>query len=143
MPGLAKFVTDNILDKPAEFWNMDKISQEHKLKRKLDIIEYLQVLFGKRPRFKTNDEVIDSFFERFYQSDKADTAKMYELRSLFFAYILNPDIRRIIDNKEYPSLEVQSGLSLNDLEKLGKKQIKDTISFIKNNQIIQNFNQSA
>lgn len=143
MPGLAKFVSDNILDKPAEFWNMDKISQEHKLKRKLDIIEYLQVLFGKRPRFKTNDEVIDSFFERFYQSDKADTAKMYELRSLFFAYILNPDIRRIIDNKEYPSLEVQSGLSLNDLEKLGKKQIKDTISFIKNNQIIQNFNQSA
>lgn len=143
MPGLVRFVNENILNKPVEFWNMDKISHEHKLKRKLDIVEYLQVLFGKRPRFKTNDEVLNAYFEQYFMTDKADNAKMYEIRNLIFAYVLNPDIRRIIDKKEYPRLEVHSGLSIADLEKLSQKQIKDIISFIKTNHIIQNFNQSA
>jgi type I restriction enzyme, R subunit len=136
---LATFFEKHILNKPEEYWTMQKISREHNMKRMLDPIEYIEFLTGKRREFKSDDEFVQDFFERFYITDKADTAKRYELQNLFTSYLLNHDIRNIIDKKEYGKLEVFGQLSLNDLEMLGKDQIKSTLQYIKDNQILNKF----
>lgn len=109
------------------------------MKRLLDPVEYIEWLTGKRREFKSDDEFVQDFFERFYLTDKADTAKRYELQNLFTAYLLNHDIRDIIDKKEYSKLEIFGQLSLNDMETLGKNQIKSTLQYIKDNKILNRF----
>ncbi|HUC81523.1 MAG TPA: DEAD/DEAH box helicase family protein [Flavisolibacter sp.] len=136
---LATFFEKHILNKPAEYWTMEKISKEHNMKRLLDPVEYIEYLTGKRREFKSDDEFVQDFFERFYLTPKADTAKRYELQNLFTSYLLNKEIRGIMDDKEYSKLEVFGQLSLNDLETLGKDQIKSTLQYIKDNKIINKF----
>lgn len=130
---VEEFVKEKIYNKPKEYWTTDKLREAYGISRRLTLTEILQKIFGKIDRFKEPEDFADESFDRFLSIEGIDGSKKYELRNLFLAYLLNPEIRNILDKKNYGELSTSAELSFDDLKKLGKDQIEITLNYIKDN----------
>ena len=116
---IETYIRTNIFDKPAEFYNLDKLRQSVKLDRRLTLREIVEKIFGRITRFKSKEELLDEEFEKFVSVTKPhDYDPIIPIKHYFKAYITDNDIRDIIEKKEYGRLATNSILSLADFKAL-------------------------
>jgi len=59
------YVNKELFDKPAEFYNLDKLRKAAAVDRRLGLREILEKIFGLIPRFKSKDDLLEEEFSKF------------------------------------------------------------------------------
>ncbi len=132
----ASYVVEHLLNKPSEYFTLDKLRQAAGLDRRLGLREILERAFGRIPRFKSKDELLEDEFGKFLLADHvSDVENMAALRYFFKAYATDSQLRQIVDTGDYTKLNTNPTLTLEDFRAVPKpwrervpEYIKDYVS---------------
>ena len=118
------YLNDNVLDKPQEFYTIEKIRKSLGLDRKLTVSELLLHIFGHIEHIPSQRECLDEEFDKLDKVLKPDDAIYGSAREVFEAYAVDDDFRDIVDSKRYAELGVHpSGEAFRKLPKELKQSI--------------------
>ena len=133
MAAVEKYLKDEVFDKPNDYINMDKLRRSINIDRKITLREILDKIFGAIPYFKSRKELINDEFEGFRLTHDIPSEKYYEIKTFFETYILDKQVRRIIEDKRYQLLSNCSSYSMDDLKRLGKPNMDMVVEYINDN----------
>lgn len=127
-----KYLVENILDKPKEFYTLDKLKKSLELDRKLTVSELLLHAFGHIDGIKSRSDCIEEEFERFDDAFMIDEDDFYNAKQVFEFYITDAEYRQIIDSKRFAELNAHdAGL---DSYKSLPEEIREKIpNYVKEN----------
>ena len=119
-----QYLIDNVLDKPQEFYTLDKLKKSLELDRKLTVSELLLYAFDHIDKIKTRKECIEEEFEKFDDKFHPSEDDFYDTKQFFESYILDKDYRDIIDSKRFVELNVHpSGQAFKNIPQEFREQI--------------------
>lgn len=119
-----QYLIDNVLDKPQEFYSLDKLKNSLGLDRKLTVSELLLYAFDHIDRIKTRKECIEEEFEKFDDKFHPSEDDFYYTKQFFESYMLDADYRDIIDKGKFAELNFHpSGKAFKNIPKEFRKQI--------------------
>ena len=119
-----QYLIDNVLDKPQEFYTLDKLKKSLELDRKLTVSELLLYAFDHIDKIKTRKECIEEEFEKFDDKFNPSEDNFYDTKQFFESYILDKDYRDIIDSKRFAELNVHpSGQAFKNIPQEFREQI--------------------
>jgi type I restriction enzyme R subunit len=130
------YVNQELLNKPDQFYTMDKLRKAAAVDRRLTLREILEKIFGLIPRFKSKDELLEEEFLKFVTDYKPDeAAAIPALKTYFKAYASSDQIRHIISTGDLTDLATNPIFSTQDFKAVPKKYrtlipeyIKDYVS---------------
>jgi len=100
------YLKKNILDRPNEFFTIEKIRKSLGLDRKLTIPELLLHVFDHIKHIPTQRECLDEEFDKLDKSLKPKEEIYSSAKEVFEAYALDEEFREIIDSKKFAALGV-------------------------------------
>jgi type I restriction enzyme R subunit len=110
-------VIAEFMDKPAEYFTLDKLRKAAGVDRQLPLREILQKIFGMIPYFKSKDELLDEEFQKFVLDYKpSDPAHIVAMKYFFKAYISDASVREIIESKRLTDLNVNPSFTMHDFK---------------------------
>ena len=107
-----------IFNKPEDYFDLDKLRKSLKLDRRLSLREILEKIFGKIKKFKTKDELLEEEVDKFISIYHPENKFIYIIREFIKVYILDTELRKIIDSKEFASLATNPRFNIKDLKEL-------------------------
>jgi len=114
---VIEYVIANIMDKPEEYYTIEKLRRAAGIDRRLPLREILEKIFGMIPYFKSKNELLDEEFEKFISDLKPeDSSDIIAMKYFFKAYISNNNIRDIIENKRLTELNVNPTFNMKDFK---------------------------
>jgi len=119
---VVAYVNENLLNKPEEFYTLEKLSRSAKVDRKITIREIIEKILGLIPQFKSKDELLEEEFEKFvsdYKPDKTDNIPA--LKYFFKAYVTDARVRDLIDDRKLADLNVHPAFNTEDYKAVGKR----------------------
>ena len=99
------YVNQEVFDKPAEYYSLEKLRKAAGVDRRLTLREILEKIFGLIPSFKSKDDMLEEEFSKFvadYKPDEADAIPA--IKTYFKAYATSDQIRHIIESGELTDL---------------------------------------
>jgi type I restriction enzyme, R subunit len=142
----VEYVAANLLNKPAEFFTLDKLRRAAGVDRRLTLREILEKIFGLIPGFKSKDELLDDEFQKFLLDQPEDELAKHadaivSLKYFFKAYATDGRLRDIIEKRRLTELNVNPAFSMADFKAVPKEwrdrlpeYVKDYVSL---NQFMQ------
>ena len=128
----ATYVTKHLLDKPHEYFTLDKLRRVAGLDRRLGLREMLEKAFGRITHFKTKEELLEEEFGKFLLTDHvSEVENMAALRYFFKAYATDSHLRQILDSGEYTKLNTNPTLTMADFTAVPKDWRKRVPEYIK------------
>lgn len=119
---LLDYITREILNRPDDFFTLDKLRQSVRIDRRLTLREILEKIFGIIPRFKSKDELLDEEFEKFIADFKPSSADdIIALKYFFKAYITDNTVRDIIEKRQYTALNTNPSFNISDYKAVPKE----------------------
>lgn len=116
------YVQREVLDKPHEYYTLDKLRRAASVDRRLTLREILEKAFGLIPRFKSKDELLEEEFAKFVAVTKPDEADaILALKTFFKAYATSGQVRHIIDSKDFTDLATNPTFSTRDFKAVPAK----------------------
>jgi type I restriction enzyme R subunit len=101
----VEYVKREVLDKPTEFYTLEKLRKAAAVDRRLSLREILEKTFGLIPRYKSKDELLEEEFAKFMADLKPDESDAIPaIKHYFKAYIANGQVRDIIEGKHFTDL---------------------------------------
>ena len=135
--GAGKYLVDNILDRPEEYFTLDKLRRSIDLDRKLTTEELLLYTFGHIESIKTKNECLKDEFDKFDDLHLPDEDSFNDVKQFFESYVLDSELRDIIDSRRLAELNTHpSGDSIMNLPDEYQKLIPE---FIKQNVDLDRF----
>ena len=128
------FIRDKVFDKPEEYFNLEKLRKSVKADRRLSLREILDKIFGKIKHFKSKDELLEEEVQKFISICQPEPKFVHIIGQFMKAYILDEDIRKIMESGEFAELATNPRFGMQDLSELdGWKEpvieyIKDYVS---------------
>jgi len=107
-----------IFNKPEDYFNLDKLRKSIKLDRRLSLQEILEKIFGKIKKFKTKDELLEEEVGKFISIYHPKNEFIYIIRQFIKAYILDGELREIIESKKFANLATNPRFNIEDLKEL-------------------------
>jgi len=136
---IEEYLAKKVFDKPEEYFTLKNLEIALKTDRKLSVLDILMYSFGFTDRIKTKQEQIEEAFDKFDNEHQPDEAYFRSARYFFETYLVDKEVREIIDSKKYADLNTHSSNLLEHF-KLIPEGMRDTIlSYIKNNIEIEKF----
>ena len=112
---VIEYMNSNILDKPEEFYTIEKLRRAAGVDRRLSMREILEKIYGMIPYFKSKDQMLNEEFEKFIIDRKPDDpAHIVAMKYFFKAYTTDSRVRDIIDNKRFTELNVNPNFTMKD-----------------------------
>lgn len=127
-------VQDTHINKPTEFYTLEKLRKALRLDRRLTIRELLDKAFGQINTFKSRDELLEEEFSKFVAVNKPDNKYVVPLKTYFKAYVTDGEIRDIVEKKQYarlatnPKLTIEEFKALNGWREQVPEYVKDYVS---------------
>jgi len=119
---VVSHIQNEILDKPNEYFNMEKLCKAAKIDRKVSIREMVEKIFGIIPKFKSKDELLDEEFDKFISIfPPEEDVNIRALQYFFKAYIVDQDIRKIIETKDFQALQTNPTLTISQFKEVAAK----------------------
>lgn len=116
------YINREILNKPDDFFTLDKLRQSVRIDRRLTLREIVEKIFGIIPRFKSKDELLDEEFEKFIADYKPTTVSdIIALKYFFKAYLTDDVVRSIIEKKQYTALNTNPTFNIADFKAVPKE----------------------
>lgn len=136
--GVEEYVRNEIFDKPEDYFNLEKLRKAVKVDRRVSLREFIEKIFGGIKKFKTKDELLEEEFEKFVSIYKPDSKYALLIKNYLKAYITDPEIRDIIESKEYSRLATNPKISLKEFKELN--EWRETVpEYVKDYVIINSF----
>ncbi|MBK6819418.1 MAG: DEAD/DEAH box helicase family protein [Bacteroidetes bacterium] len=115
-------IQQEIFDKPQEYFNLEKLRKAAKIDRKVSIREFVEKIFGIIPRFKSKDELLEEEFDKFISIyPPEEDVNLRALKYFFKAYIVDQDIRMIIEAKDFHALQTHPTLTISQFKDVATK----------------------
>jgi len=134
------YIEKEIMNKPAEFYTWDKIKRSIGIDRRVTVKEILDKIFGAIPAFKSKRELIEDEFESYLLTRPIQSDKYAEIKRFFETYIMDKDVRRIIEDGKYQLLGTEvSTYTMADLKELGVVNMRQVVDYINDNVNITKF----
>lgn len=124
---VLNYINNEILNKPSEFYTIEKLRKAANVDRRLSLREIIEKIYGIIPYFKSKDELLEEEFEKFisdYKPEEQDD--IVALKYFFKAYVVDNKVRDIIETKKYTELNVNPTFNINDYKAV-KKEWRDII----------------
>lgn len=116
------YVNKELFDKPEHYFTLDKLRRAADVDRRVSLREILEYIFGRIPRFKSKDELLEEEFAKFVADYKPEeAAAIPAIRNFFKAYITQDTVRNIIDNREYTDLATHPAFTTKDFKAVPAK----------------------
>ncbi len=96
--GAESYLNDNVLDRPQEFFTIEKLRKSLGLDRRLTVSELLLHAFGHIDRIKSRGECFEEEFDKLDKALDIDDALYHEARQFFEAYAGDGEYRDIIES---------------------------------------------
>ncbi len=103
---LLDYVEKNILDKPHEYFTLEKLRNAVHSDRRLGLREIVEKIFGMIPYFKSKNELLDEEFDKFDSRYLPKEEYFSYAKTVFKAYILDTEFREIVNAGEFARLNV-------------------------------------
>ena len=121
MESAMGITVDKYLNKPTEFFTVDKLRKALKIDRKISVREILERIFYGN-EIKGKEVLIAEEFEKFISTIEVSEIKDIEaLRYFFCAYLTDATVRNIIDTQDYTELYYNPSLSIEDFSRVDDK----------------------
>lgn len=122
----VEYVAANVLNKPVEFFTLDKLRRAAGVDRRLTLREILEKIFGLIPGFKSKDELLDDEFQKFLLDQPEDELAKHAdaivaLKYFFKAYATDGRLRDIIEKRRLTELNVNPAFSMADFKAVPKE----------------------
>jgi type I restriction enzyme R subunit len=115
-------IQSEIFDRPEEYFNMEKLRKAAKIDRKISIREVVEKIFGIIPKFKSKDELLEEEFDKFISIyPPEEDVNIRALKYFFKAYIVDQDIRKIIEAKDFHALQTNATLTISQFKDVAVK----------------------
>ncbi len=115
-------IQSEIFNKPEEYFNLEKLRKAARIDRKVSIREVVEKIFGIIPRFKSKDELLEDEFGKFISIyPPEEDVNIRALKYFFKAYIVDQDIRRIIESKDFHALQTNPTLTISQFKEVAEK----------------------
>ena len=125
-------IQHEIFDKPEEYFNLEKLRKAAKIDRKISIREVVEKIFGIIPKFKSKDELLDEEFDKFISIYPPDEdVNIRALKYFFKAYIVDNEIRKIIEAKDFHALQTNPTLTIKQFKDVSVKYREVIPAYIK------------
>lgn len=109
------YVNREVLNKPEEYYTLEKLRKAAAVDRRLTMREILEKVFGLIPGFKSKDELLEEEFAKFVADYKPqEAAAIPALKNYFKAYATSDQIRHIIENGHLTDLATNPKFSMSD-----------------------------
>ena len=95
---------EKLLDKPEEFFTLEKISKSLGLDRKLTAREILLHVFGHLNYLPSKRECLEEEFDKLEKTLNPDESIYNQAKEVFEAYSIDNEFRDIVDSKKYAEL---------------------------------------
>ena len=113
-----EYIRKEVFDKPDEYFNLDKLRKSVRVDRNLTMREILDRIFGQLKHFKSKDELLEEEIQKFVSIYHPDP-KFVQIIGVFMkAYILDENIRRIMQAGEFTDLANNPRFDMGDLTEL-------------------------
>lgn len=123
---------EEILNKPEDYFDLDKLRRAANVDRRLDPRELLEKALGLIPRLKLKDELLEEEFGKFIADYKPeDPESVMPIKYFFKAYITNDEVRRIVEEKNFSQLHANPVLPFEDYRNVPEKWRKIVPEYIK------------
>lgn len=123
---------ENILNRPEDYFTLDKLRLASGIDRRLQLREIIEKALGLIPKFKSKNELLDEEFEKFILDKKPEDAEsIIPMKYFFKAYIINSQVRDIIDNSKFAELYTNATFNMNDYEAVPKEWRKEIPNYVK------------
>lgn len=99
-----QIIRERYENKPEEFMNLDKLMRAENLDRRLSWTEVIQRIFGLIDGFKSKDVLLEEEYQKFVAIHKPENRYVSHIRTFIKAYLTDPEIRSIIETKQYARL---------------------------------------
>ncbi|OGU56062.1 MAG: restriction endonuclease subunit R [Ignavibacteria bacterium GWF2_33_9] len=118
---VLKYIADNILNKPEEYYTLEKLRKSAEVDRPISMREIIEKILGHIPYFKTKDELLEEEFDKFI-SDYKPTEKddIRALKYFFKAYITDTKVKEIIESQKYNEFNVNPAFNMRDYRAVGE-----------------------
>ena len=100
------YLKDEVLDKPNEFFTIEKIRKSLGLDRQLTVSELLLHVFGHIDHIPSQRECLDEEFDKLDKAINPDDSIYSNVKEVFEAYAVDDGFRYIIDSKKFAELSV-------------------------------------
>ena len=129
-------VAHHLLDKPAEFYTLDKLRRAAGVDRRLTLREILEKIFGLIPGFKSKDELLDAEFQKFLLDQPPETLSKHAdaivaLQYFFKAYATDSRLRDTIEQRRFTDLNVNPAFTMADFKAVPKEWRERLPEYIK------------
>ena len=140
------YVTNHLLDKPTEYYTLDKLRRAAGVDRRLTLREILEKIFGLIPYFKGKDELLEDEFQKFLLDQRPEELNSHAeaivaMKYFFKAYATDGRLRDTIEKGRLTDLNVNPAFSMADFKAVPKEwrnkipeYVKDYVSL---NQFLQ------
>ena len=125
---LEDYMTKSVFDKPNEYFNLEKIRKSLGIDRRISVKDLMEFIFGRTQYIKSKYELLEEEFEKFDDRYIPDGESFSNVKHFFYSYITDPELREIIDNKQYGLLNIHpSGQTFKELPNNFKTIIPDYV----------------
>ena len=100
------YLKEEVLDKPNEFFTIEKIRKSLGLDRQLTVPELLLHVFGHIDHIPSQRECLDEEFDKLDKAINPDDSIYSNVKEVFEAYAVDDGFRYIIDSKKFAELSV-------------------------------------
>ncbi|QQS52770.1 MAG: DEAD/DEAH box helicase family protein [Bacteroidota bacterium] len=119
---VVSHIQNEIFDKPEEYFNLEKLRKAAKIDRKVSIREMVEKVFGIIPKFKSKDELLEEEFDKFISIyPPEENVNLRSLKYFFKAYIVDGEIRKIIEAKDFHALQTNPTLTISQFKEVAAK----------------------
>jgi type I restriction enzyme R subunit len=109
------YVNREVLNKPDEFYTLEKLRKAVAVDRRLSLREILEKVFNLIPRFKSKDELLEEEFAKFVADYKPEEpTAIPAIKTYFKAYVTSGAVRDTIDTKQFTDLATNPVFSTRD-----------------------------
>lgn len=114
---IVEYVSTHILDKPEEFFTLEKLRRSAGIDRRLSLREIIEKAYGFIQQFKSKDDLLEEEFEKFIADTKPEKPDIImPLKYFFKAYITDNQVREIIENKRLTELNTNPTFNMQDFK---------------------------
>jgi len=111
------YVSREVLNKPEEFYTLEKLRRAAAVDRRLTLREILEKAFGIIHKFKTKDELLEEEFAKFVADRKPEESDAIPaIKDYFKAYVSDGQIRHIVDTRDYTQFATNPSFSTRDFK---------------------------
>ena len=115
-------IQNEIFDKPEEYFTLEKLRKAAQIDRKISIREVVEKIFGIIPKFKSKDEMLEEEFDKFISIyPPEEDVNLRALKYFFKAYIVDQDIRKILEAKDFQALHTNPTLTISQFTEVTPK----------------------